>query len=47
VSDVEKFYAAAAAKFGSTKKWHELQPQEQMMIVQGINLILQVLTRTK
>jgi hypothetical protein len=45
MSDVEKFYAASAAKFGSTRTWQQLDPQEQMMFVQGINILLQILTR--
>ncbi len=45
MSDVEKFYAAAAAKFGSKRKWQDLQPQEQMMFVQAVNMILEVVTR--
>jgi hypothetical protein len=45
MSDVEKFYAASAAKFGSKRKWSELQPQEQMMFVQGINILLSILTQ--
>ncbi len=45
MSDVEKFYAAAADKFGSNRKWQDLQPQEQMMFVQGINILLQILTQ--
>jgi len=45
MSDVEKFYAASAAKFGSTRKWQDLQPQEQMMFVQAINMMLAILTQ--
>lgn len=41
-SDVEKFYAAIAAKFGVRRKYHELHPMEQMQLVQAINIILQV-----
>lgn len=40
MSDVEKFYCAVAAKFGSTRKWEELNRDEQVQFVYGINLIL-------
>ena len=42
-SDVEKFYAAVAAKFGVEKPFSALSPMEQIQLVQGINLILQVI----
>ena len=42
MSDVEKFYAAVAAKFGCTRPWAELHPVEQYSFVQGINMILEV-----
>lgn len=42
-SQVEKFYAAVAAKFGVEKPFSELSPMEQIQLVQGINLILQVI----
>lgn len=41
-SEVEKFFDAVAAKFGVQRKYHELHPMEQMQLVQGINMILQV-----
>ncbi len=41
-SEVEKFYAVIAAKFGVQRKYHELHPMEQMQLVQAINMILQV-----
>ena len=43
MSDVEKFYAAIAAKFGVQRKYHDLHPMEQMQLVQAINMILQVI----
>ena len=42
-SDVEKFYAAVAAKFGVQRKYHDLHPIEQMQLVQACNIILQVI----
>ena len=41
-SEVQKFWTAVAAKFGDKRTWHELNPMEQQMIIQGINMILQV-----
>jgi hypothetical protein len=45
MSDVEKFWTAVAAKFGDTRQWHQLQPQEQHQIMMGINMILSVVGR--
>ena len=45
MSDVEKFYAAMAAKFGNNCTWQELNPMEQQMLIQGLNMILQVVKR--
>lgn len=43
MSDVEKFWTAVAAKFGDKRTWYELNPIEQITIVEGINTILSVL----
>jgi len=45
MSDVEKFWQAVAAKFGDNRTWYQLNPMEQQMIIQGINMILQVVQR--
>jgi hypothetical protein len=45
MSDVEKFWSAVAAKFGDNRNWHQLNPMEQQMIIQGINMILQVVAK--
>lgn len=45
MSDVEKFWAAMSAKFGDSRQWTQLHPQEQQQVIMGINLILQVVTR--
>ena len=43
MSDVEKYYEAIRIKYGSTRKWNELHPQEQMLVLQSVNMLLQVL----
>ena len=43
MSDVEKYWEAVRIKFGSTRKWSELHPQEQMLVLQSVNMLLQVL----
>lgn len=45
MSDVEAFWAKVAAKFGDNRNWHQLNPMEQQMVIQGINMILQVVAR--
>ena len=40
MSDVEKFYAAIAAKFGVQRKYHELHPMEQMQLVQARKMLI-------
>lgn len=43
MSDVELFYNAICAKWqGSSVPWGELDPQKQIMFVQGLNMLLQV-----
>jgi hypothetical protein len=44
MSDVERFYEAARKHFDGSKPWNKLNPFEQMQVIQGINLILGVLT---
>ena len=44
-SDVEQFWDAVAAKFGDNRKWQDLTPQQQHVIINGINHILAVLHR--
>jgi len=43
MSDVELYYATMRKHFPQSRPWHELHPQEQMMLVQAINMTLQVL----
>jgi hypothetical protein len=44
MSDVERFYEAARKHFPSSKPWSQLNQFEQMQLIQGINLILGVMT---
>ena len=43
MSDVEKFWTAVSTKFGDSRSWQQLNPMEQMQVIQGINMILGVL----
>ncbi len=43
MSDVERFWQAVSAKFGNGRAWQQLNPMEQMQVIQGINMILGVL----
>jgi hypothetical protein len=45
MSDVERFWSAVAKKFGDKRSWNQLNPMEQMQVIQGINMILQVVQR--
>lgn len=45
MSDVEKFWTGVATRFGDNRTWHQLNPMEQQMVIQGINMILQVVQR--
>ena len=43
MSDVEKFWSALQKfNFPNWKPWNQLNPMEQMQVVQGINMILGV-----
>ena len=44
MSDVERFYEATRKHFPDAKPWSKLNPFEQMQLIQGINLILGVMT---
>lgn len=43
MSDVETFWKGIAVKANDPRSWGQLQPQEQHMIINAINLVLQVL----
>lgn len=44
MSDVEKFWEAIRRKWPTPQpSFHQLDPMEQMMLVQAINIILQIL----
>jgi hypothetical protein len=45
MSDVEKFWSKVAEKFSDKRTWQQLNPMEQQMVIQGINMILQVVQR--
>ena len=45
MSDVEVFWSKVAEKFGDKRTWYQLNPMEQQMVIQGINMILQVVQR--
>ena len=43
MSDVEKFwFALQKFSFPNWKPWNQLNPMEQMQVVQGINMVLGV-----
>jgi hypothetical protein len=44
MSDVERFYEAARKHFPGAKAWNRLNQFEQIQVIQGINLILGVMT---
>lgn len=44
MSDVEAFYESSRKYFPEARPWNKLNPFEQMQVIQGINLILGVLT---
>lgn len=44
-SNVETYWSKIAEKFGDTRKWQELNRNEQDCIIQSINLLLAVLNR--
>jgi hypothetical protein len=45
MSDTELFWFKVAEKFGDKRTWQQLNPMEQQMVIQGINMILQVVQR--
>lgn len=42
MSEVENLWSQLAAKFGNTKKWHELNQQQQAIFIDGVNRVLAV-----
>lgn len=47
MSDVEKYWHSIAAKTGDPRRWSDLSPQEQHMVIQSINLLLMVLNNAR
>jgi len=43
MSDVEIFWNNISKRFGDGRSWHQLDPMQQMQIVQAINMIFSVL----
>jgi len=43
MTDVEQFWLKLQPHFANWRPWNELHPAQQMQVVQGINLILNVL----
>jgi len=41
--DVIKYWEAIAAKAGDNRKWGDLPPQHQQLVMQSINMLLHVL----
>ena len=41
--NVAQYWTALALKAGDLRKWYDLHPQEQQMMIQSINLMLGVL----
>ena len=41
--DVIKYWDTIRAKTGDSRHWNSLQPHEQQMVLQSINLLIQVL----
>jgi hypothetical protein len=42
MSEVEQLWLQLAAKFGNTKKWNELNQQQQAVFIDGVNRVLAV-----
>ena len=45
--DVTKYWQSIRTKVNDPREWNQLQPQEQQMIVQSVNLLLSVLYNAK
>lgn len=43
--EVIDYWNAIAAKAGDNRKWHDLHPMHQQMIIQSINLLISVLSQ--
>jgi hypothetical protein len=44
-SEVEQYWEAVASKWCDNRKWHELNNQQQQVVIQSINALLAVLHR--
>lgn len=45
MSDVEIYWERVAKAFSDERKWHELNGQQQQVVIQSINALLAVLNR--
>lgn len=45
MSDVEKYWDKISKAHGDTRKWEELNLQQQQAVIQSINILLAVLNR--
>ena len=45
MSDVEQYWQAIATKFGDTRKWGDLNINQQQVVIQSVNAMLAVLHR--
>lgn len=45
MSDVEKYWDKISKAYGDTRKWEELNLQQQQAVIQSINILLAVLNR--
>lgn len=45
MTEVEQYWQAIAAKFGDTRKWSDLNTNQQQVVIQSINTMLAVLHR--
>lgn len=43
MSDVERYWDRVASKFGDNRKWGELTPHQQHLVINSINQLLAVL----
>ena len=43
MSDIERYWNRIAEKANDPRKWYDLNPQQQMMVIQSVNLLIAVL----
>lgn len=45
MSEVEQYWQAIASKWGDERQWHELNGQQQQVVIQSINALPAALHR--